>query len=197
MTLYANIACDVPRTREGLAVGWQARALWYEALLFMRENLTDGYLATNQLALVAPDMPMTARRRAVDAWVTVGWVDVVEGGWQVPLDAWREYNPTRAEVESFKETKREAGIRGNHERWHLPPEGKPSHRCPLCQSQTSRTSDRKHVAPANRIGSLEPEPEPERKPERKPEPEPIRTSRLYPRALSSVVPDAEPRRIGT
>jgi hypothetical protein len=42
MELHAQFACSMPRELMKRGVKWQDRAIYSEAILYCRENLTDG-----------------------------------------------------------------------------------------------------------------------------------------------------------
>ncbi len=50
MALYGRFDCSMPRDRRMIAVGWQGRAVYFEATLYCRENLTDGLIERVALA---------------------------------------------------------------------------------------------------------------------------------------------------
>lgn len=165
MGLYAKLSCSAPRDPRMIAAGWQARAVYVEALLYCRENLTDGVIDRRALIYWMPDMPARTRQRHLDRLVELEALETHGDGWAFPEHVWRKWNPTKAEVEDMRQQKADAGIRGNHERWHVGPDGSPSPKCPLCRS------DRKRIAPceSGAIAKGSPESEPESESESEPE----------------------------
>lgn len=135
MAIYAQLSCEMPRDPRLIAAGWQARAVYVEALLYCRENLTDGTIDRLALIFWMPDMPVKARSKLLDALVAVGALEVCPAGWRFPSEVWRRWNPTKDDIESLKGQKAAAGARGNHKRWKHPHEFDD---CPLCHpgSQT-------------------------------------------------------------
>lgn len=146
MTLYAKLSCAAPRDPRMIAAGWQARAVYVEALLYARENLTDGVIDRRALVFWMPDMPPRTRSRHLDRLVELGALEHHEAGWTFPKAVWSRWNPSRAEIDDMRQAKAEAGIRGNHERWHVGPEGTPSAKCPLCRSDRKPIADPSHGA---------------------------------------------------
>jgi hypothetical protein len=77
------------------AAGLQGRALYIAALCWSNQNLTDGHIPTDSLALIcayAEVKPTVAKKLA-----ELGLWDVTDGGWQI--HDFHEYQPTRESVE--------------------------------------------------------------------------------------------------
>jgi hypothetical protein len=185
MELHAQIACAMPRELARKGIGWQDRAVYTEAIYYGRENLTDGVISRGDLPFWMADMPVRERTRRLDALRDNGALLPHPNGWCVPEHVWRKWGKTRSEVESIREARTEAGLIGNHERWHTGATGKPSHKCPLCIATRSHGANGSDSG-ANRVGSPKPKPEP------KPEPEP---SSLTSSSTSTV--DANGHRVET
>jgi hypothetical protein len=49
MELHAQLACALPRELTKKGVNWQQRAVYMEAVLYCRENLTDGVITRAEL----------------------------------------------------------------------------------------------------------------------------------------------------
>jgi hypothetical protein len=170
VTLFAKIDCALPRDPKMIAAGPMPRLLYVHCVLYAKENLTDGYIDPFVLQLVAIDIPQPRRHMAT--LVKVGALEVRENGWAIPLDVWQRWNPTASEVTAKRDAKRLAGIRGNHERWHLA-KGTSDPKCELCAiaessqqrshmgSQTDRTCDDLLRGRASPETETEPEPETE------------------------------------
>jgi hypothetical protein len=174
MELYAQIACAMPRELAGKGLGWQARAVYTEAVLYCRENLRDGRILRAELMFWMPDMPVAARVKHLAQLTASGALQSTHEGWQVPEKVWRKWGKMRADVEAEREMASELGIEGNHKRWHVGDEGKPSPKCALCRRDRIGVPDRDPIAP--RSPKPEPEPKPELKPKEESKPEPSSSS---------------------
>ena len=111
--IYANLSCDMPRDPRMLAAGWQARAVYVEAVLYCRENLTDGVIDRIALVCWMPDMPAKQKVQMLDRLVTVGALDTCDLGWKWPDKVWQAWNPSKHEVQTKREAeaKRKADYR--------------------------------------------------------------------------------------
>lgn len=106
MTYFAQIACDLPRDPKMLAAGWQARAVYTEAILFCRENLTDGEITRIQLPLWMPDLPPAKREPHLTKLAELGILETTDDGWAIPRKVWRRWNPTRAQIDRQRAAER-------------------------------------------------------------------------------------------
>lgn len=165
MTLYVQLDVNYYHDDEFLQAGALGELLYIRSLCWCKANKTDGKIARAQLALFAHGIPKRCAQLLVDQKL---WVET-KNGWTVP--AYLKRNKSKAEIETASELAREAGVRGAHERWHIPPEGSPSSKCPLCVGERMGSPHRG----ANGVAYPTPETEttPETKPETKPETEPI------------------------
>lgn len=113
MELYAQIACAMPRDPKMIEAGWRARAVYIEAILYCRENLTDGQIDRRALVCWMPDMPVRARTRELSRLAELGLLEVSHTGWYVPVKVWEKWNPSRADVDAKRalERKRKAAYR--------------------------------------------------------------------------------------
>lgn len=127
--LFLPLDVEYASDDEFIEAGPLAELLYIRAACFIKRKSLDGRLKRSQLSVVAGNIPQPAKHAA--QLVEVGlWVD--EGdSWYVP--AYLKRNPTKADIEVGKAIQREAGERGNHERWHTGPDGKPSGKCRLCR----------------------------------------------------------------
>jgi hypothetical protein len=125
LPLDVEYASDV----EFIEAGPMAELLYIRVACFIKRKSLDGRLKRSQLTVAAGNIPQPAKHAA--QLVEVGlWVD--EGdSWYVP--AYLKRNPTKADITAVRDMQKEAGERGNHERWHTGPEGKPSPKCRLCR----------------------------------------------------------------
>jgi hypothetical protein len=101
MTLYSKIDVSLARDPRMIAAGPMARLLYIQAILYCRENLTDGHIDRLILPLVAVDIPKPSN--LMDRLVEVGAIELNGVGWQIPETVWRKYNPTKAEVEQMRQ----------------------------------------------------------------------------------------------
>jgi hypothetical protein len=105
--IYAQVSCSMTRDPRMIAAGWQARAVYVEAILYCRENLTDGIIDRLALPYWMPDMPVKARSRLLDHLVHVGALDACEQGWSFRQGVWSRWNPSRADVEAKREAEKQ------------------------------------------------------------------------------------------
>jgi hypothetical protein len=153
--IYAQISCSMTRDPRMIAAGWQARAVYVEAVLYCRENLTDGIIDRLAMPYWMPDMPVKARMKLLDILVDVRALDPCDQGWRFPEHVWARWNPSRAEVEAKREAEkqRKANYRARRR------EGTdPSESVPMGQ----------YVPATSRDKQPETEPEPETKKESSP-----------------------------
>jgi hypothetical protein len=105
--IYAQVSCSMTRDPRMIAAGWQARAVYVEAILYCRENLTDGIIDRLALPYWMPDLPVKARTKLLDHLVHVGALDACEQGWSFRQGVWSRWNPSRAEVEAKREAEKQ------------------------------------------------------------------------------------------
>lgn len=161
MTLFVPLDVEYASDDEFLEAGPLAELLYIRSLCFCKRKMTDGKVKRSQLQVVAGNIPNAAKHAA--KLVDVGlWVLDVDG-WDVP--AYLKRNPSKLEVETERDLAREAGIRGNHERWHVAPDGKPSAKCPICREQMVGSPDRGAKRGRSPVPKPEPVPEPQPEPE--------------------------------
>jgi hypothetical protein len=89
----------MPRELARKGIGWQARAVYTEAILYCRENLTDGIITRGELPFWMADMPVKLRSRYLADMVALGALLPHDQGWQFPDHVWRKWNPTKAQVD--------------------------------------------------------------------------------------------------
>jgi hypothetical protein len=94
-----------------------ARDLYVQMLCHAKENMTDGFVSVDEIGvLVYPDPPDIAARD-VKHLIDVGLVEEAEDGYIIT--GWFDRNRSRAEIRGEAEASRDAGVRGNHKRWHV------------------------------------------------------------------------------
>jgi hypothetical protein len=152
MELHAQIACAMPRELARKGIGWQARAVYAEAVLYCRENLTDGVISRGELPFWMADMPVKLRSRYLIDMVTLGALLPHDEGWRFPDHVWRKWNPTKAQVDEKRaeEAQRKADYR-NRKRG-------------VSQESPNGTNPGQVVAATGCPRQPEPEPEPEPEP---------------------------------
>lgn len=138
--LFIQLDVEYASDDEVIDAGPMAELLFIRGLCFIKRKALDGHIKRNQLANVAGNIP-SASKHAL-ALVRAGLWQSTKDGWYCP--SYLKRNPSKATLDDQKQAAREFGIQGNHDRWHVGPEGKPSGKCPLCR--------------ANRIGSASPPP---------------------------------------
>jgi hypothetical protein len=152
MELHAQIACAMPRELARKGIPWQERAVYIEAVLYCRENLTDGLISRGELPFWMADMSPKARAVRLDALVACGALLAHEVGWRFPDHVWRKWNPTKAQVDEKRaeEAQRKADYR-NRKRG-------------VSQESPNGTNPGQVVAATGCPRQPEPEPEPEPEP---------------------------------
>lgn len=100
MTLYAKISVNLPADPKMEQVGIHAELLYIRCVLGSREVLSDGFVTPRNMARwgVGCDEQATLTSLAAKL-VEAGLWEPREGGWSVPDRVWREWNPTRDEIE--------------------------------------------------------------------------------------------------
>jgi hypothetical protein len=123
--LYGQFSCAMPRDPRMVAAGFAARLVYMEAALYCRENLTDGIIDRLTLAFWTPDMPVRTKITKLDRLAEVGALEVIPAGWRIPEDVWREWNPTKDEVNSKRqlEAERKAEYRARRQLSQESPNG--------------------------------------------------------------------------
>lgn len=123
--LYVPLDVELASDDKMIAAGPMAELLYIRALAFAKRTMSDGHIRRNQLPLVAARIPR--HRLHVQRLVELGAWKVTDDGWYIV--AWRKWNRAMAELAAAKS---EAGVAGNHRRWHAGKGGRPSPDCPLC-----------------------------------------------------------------
>lgn len=113
---------------EFLQAGPHAELLYVRANCWIKANKTDGKIARAQLALFSVGIP-NPKRHAEALVEQQLWVET-KTGWTIP--AYLKRNPSKAQIDAARDISSEAGLRGAHERWHVPPEGTPNAKCAIC-----------------------------------------------------------------
>jgi hypothetical protein len=90
--------------------GRDARDLYLAGLTYAAGQLTDGFLPTGALALLAAMAGITGAEEAAGRLGAEGLWEPVDGGWQV--HDWPDYNPRAKDVKAARVARAEAGKRG-------------------------------------------------------------------------------------
>lgn len=111
MALYAKIDCASVRDPKMIAAGPLGRLIYWQAVLYCRENLTDGRIDALLLPLIALDIPNP--KKHMGRLVELGALEPIDGGWQIPDRVWRRWNPLKSEVDEKRaaEAERKAAYR--------------------------------------------------------------------------------------
>lgn len=127
---YIRVHDGMPDHPKVEALSDRGFRLLVEAWCWCSRHLTDGRIP---LASWTKRGTHAARRELV----TAGLVEDL-GSEGVQMHDYLEHQRSRSEVEEIVMTRRAsrtaASVKGNHRRWHVGPDGKPSDDCPLCQS---------------------------------------------------------------
>jgi hypothetical protein len=108
--------------------GPMGELLYVRSLAFAKRVKKDGWIAVNQLSKFADRIP-NARRHA-EHLVELGLWERNGNGWYVV--AWLRHNSSAEEISKKKSA---AGSLGNHDRWHLGPDGVPKAECVHCREE--------------------------------------------------------------
>lgn len=170
--LFVPLDVEYPSDDEFIEAGYVAELLYIRALCFAKRKQTDGSITRSQLPSVALGIP--AAKKHAQKLVDVGLWTTTDDGWNIP--AYLKRNPSKEEIETTKALAKEAGERGNHERWHIGEDGKPSSKCRLCRAdRIGKTSGNPIGSPmggSNRGRSPVPDTDPVPHPEPYPDPVP-------------------------
>jgi hypothetical protein len=164
MALYVKLNAEYATDDEFIEAGALPELLYIRALTFCKRKMIDGVVTRAQLPAVALGIPSATRHAA--SLVRVGLWLATDDGWSIV--GWHKWNKPAAEIEAERQMASTLGVQGNHDRWHVGPEGKRSPKCPLCRA-INASGTPIGFASGTPIGGASPEPEPE--PEEKPEPE--------------------------
>lgn len=148
-----------PKIRKILATEPAALALWTAAGSWSADELTEGFIADDQLPWLMPADPVKLAR----ALVSVGLWERVRGGyrfheWTADGDG-TPRNPTKAEILARRSKRSSAGRFANHRRWHVARDlVDPS--CTFCPDSGRSESDPNRIAKGIRNSSHGPGPGP-------------------------------------
>jgi len=123
--LYVPLDVNYADDDKIIAAGPLGELLYVRALAFVKRADADGHIRANQLPAIALRIPRW--RQHADRLVELGLWEVDGDGWFI--SAWFKRNQAASELHHAKS---EAGLIGNHRRWHLLPTGNPSPDCKFC-----------------------------------------------------------------
>lgn len=172
--LYVQLDAEYMHDPKIMRAGALAELVYVRALTLSKRLLSDGNIDEVHLPLLCIGLPGKPSAHALSLVRNGLWTETA-AGWHIV--AWEKRNKSSDEIVVQKERKKEAGRRGNHQRWHVD-QGIVDPKCAFCHRTSDPTSDRKQIAPATKSDRTIPRPEPE------PEPEPY-TSDI---ALAPVLP---------
>lgn len=126
----------------------KAFRLWFNTICWCSRYLTDGYMPVSTFKRRSSP---GARRELL----AVGLVE--EAGDYIRVHDYLEHQRSAKQVAEYREMKRRAGMKGNHERWHVGPKGTPQPDCPLCQDPVSEPDESSQLRsqPGSQVGSVD------------------------------------------
>ena len=105
MSLYVKLSTAFPDDPKVIDAGPMAELVYVRAILKCRESLSDGVIHKARVrrwfaGIQAPEKQL---RRLVD----VKLLETCDEGWRIPMQVWRDWNPTRDEVDEKREAEAE------------------------------------------------------------------------------------------
>ncbi len=157
MALYGQFSCDMPTELLKKGVGWQDRAVYAEAALHCRKELTDGVIDRVLLPMWMIDMTPDDRAVALDRMVKLKALRKHKRGWCFPPHVWAAWGVMKADVDAKRAAEAQR---------------KADYRAKVSQRDTRGTQTDVRVTatrtsgpvPDSKSHSQEPEPEPEPEP---------------------------------
>lgn len=112
---WTPLSVDLFRDPKVRKAGRDAALLFVASLCYCQDQLTDGHIPADHLAVLAAEA--WSKPSAAKALVAHGlWVEDGDG---YLVARWGEWNKPAAEVRESIEAKSEGGKKGNHEKWHV------------------------------------------------------------------------------
>jgi hypothetical protein len=124
--LFVPLDVNYPDNPRIIASGEKAEVLYVRGLCLAKRTMKDGFIDARQLSRVG----LTGVEKRAETLCDHGLWKKVKGGFKIV--GWSGRNPSAKEIATKVEAKREAGILGNHTRWH---KEKSDRNCPHCDSQ--------------------------------------------------------------
>jgi hypothetical protein len=131
-TLWVALDVEYQMDPKIIRAGASAELLYVRSLALSKRLMTDGQINAAHLSVLAHGLSGKPANHAATL-VTEGLWACSPEGWVIV--AWSKRNISRVEIEAKQDAKREAGIKGNHERWH---QDRPSETCPYCLASATR-----------------------------------------------------------
>jgi hypothetical protein len=125
---YVPLDVNYAEDDKVIEVGPMAELLYVRSLAFAKRAKKNGRIENNQLSSFAMRLPRV--RGLSDQLFDAGLWE--RNGTGLYVSAWLKHN---AAVEEQAEVKSVAGKLGNHRKWHVGPEGKPSPDCKICVAE--------------------------------------------------------------
>ena len=98
--LYARFDCGMPRDPKMSRAGALARLIYMEAVMYSKENMTDGLIERVALAHFTVDVDQKTKTKELNRLAKLGALENVPLGWKIPEEVWRRWNPLKVEVDA-------------------------------------------------------------------------------------------------
>ena len=129
--LYVPLVVNYFEDVKIIRVGPLAELLYVRSLAFCKRSGRDGAFTREERRIFAARLPRVNVHTA--ALVLHSLWTPTDDGWYIT--AWFNHNVPESEIRTAR---RNAGMLGNHRRWHLPPDGTPSSDCKFCIANVSQ-----------------------------------------------------------
>ena len=116
---WAKIDDDAPSHPKMFRAGLEAFGLWVAGNCYCNHRLTDGFIASDDLALLFPGTHLQRLRRCADKLVEARLWEIVDGGWQV--HDFHEYNASADQVKAERQAAKERKDRWRERRGNAVP----------------------------------------------------------------------------
>jgi hypothetical protein len=110
--LFVPLDVNYPDNPRIIASGEKAEVLYVRGLCLAKRTMKDGFIDAHQLSR----MGLTGVDARAESLCHHGLWKKVKGGFKIV--GWSGRNPSAKEITAKADAKREAGILGNHKRWH-------------------------------------------------------------------------------
>lgn len=142
--LFTPLHVDYQSDPKIIEAGHVAEVLFVRSLAMSKRLLSDGVVKRVQLQSLCLGLPGRPVNIAATL-VKVGlWLET-DDGWQIAN--WLKWNPSAASLQAKAARKRASALQANHERWHVPPSGKPNDSCPICYPDVSESDPNRTPTP--------------------------------------------------
>lgn len=140
--------------RKSRKAGKSAMGVWVLAGSWAMDNDQDGFIPADVLSRWGT---VADARRLIDAGLWRETTHKGEPGWR--FHNWARFQPSAAVTAAKRAAEREAGIRGNHKRWHTD-RGVTDHDCEYCYRVPDGEPDDDPIG-GGESGAIPPVPEPD------------------------------------